>query len=187
MKRIYLVKKDPLMPPSEDNWIVMEQQEYIAFANTPEGKLRKKNFAQLDGTDVSDVMYFIESDEETVKAYRKDKDEHDYLREQEDKYKTYMLSLDSLERESDYESVNSFNKISVSDEDVVAESLMKSNIETLKTALSSLDADERMIIERLYLDEKTVSARELSKLLEIPQKTLHYRKTQIFKKIRNFF
>ena len=187
MKRIYLVKKDPLMPPSEDNWIVMEQQEYIAFANTPEGKLRKKNFAQLDGTDVSDVMYFIESDEETVKAFRKEKDEHDYLREQEDKYKTYMLSLDSLERESDYESVNAFNKISASDDDVVAEALKDMDLIKLSIALSTLDEEEIELISKLFLAAQPLSATQYGKLINESQQTVSYRKKKILEKLKSFF
>ena len=60
MKRIYLVKKDPNMPPSEDNWIYMNQYQFCRFVETPEGKQRKNNFGQINAVDQEDLLYIVE-------------------------------------------------------------------------------------------------------------------------------
>ena len=57
MKKIYMVKKNPNMPESEDNWIMMNGYEFARFMETEEGQRRKKNFAQIDACGEEDVIY----------------------------------------------------------------------------------------------------------------------------------
>ena len=186
MKRIYLVKKDPLMPPAEDNWIYMNQYEFIDFMNTPAGKRRKENFGQLDAIDEGDVIYIVECENKLAKQLRKDKNNSDYLREFEKNIT--LLSLDTPEDEAnDADDRDYLDKVFLSEEDLTKETLLKLDIEKLRIAINSLDDEEKWIIQKLFFDERTISARELSEMMNIPQKTLHYRKTQIFKKIRKNF
>lgn len=188
MKKIYLVKKDPLMPPSEDNWIYMNEYQYCRFIETPEGKKRKKNFGNITGADDGDIVYIVECGESKAKQYRREIDRHDYLREIEEKENITIISLDSpVEEGNDADERGYLDKFIISDEDLTKDTLKKLDIDMLYLAINSLDDEEKWIIQKLFFDEKTMSARELSKMMNIPQKTLHYRKTQIFKKIRTFF
>ena len=79
MKHIFLVKKNPALPGSDDNWIYMNYQQYQRFLNTPEGRERKNNFAQIDRVSRRDVLYTIEGDSDVVKKIMVEKDAHDYL------------------------------------------------------------------------------------------------------------
>lgn len=176
------------MPPSEDNWVFMNQHEYLEFLKTPEGKCRKNNFGQLDAIDEDDVIYVIECGNKDAKRIRSEKDEHDYLFEQQVTNNVCLLSLDSLfEERVDKENLSPHEKIYKSEDDVVAETLKNMDIDTLHIAIASLDDLEKMIIEKLFFDEKTVSSRELSSLLGMPVMTLHKKKMRIFKKIKKFF
>ena len=55
-----MVKKNPNMPESEDNWIMMNGYEFARFMETEEGQRRKKNFAQIDACGEEDVIYVVE-------------------------------------------------------------------------------------------------------------------------------
>ena len=186
MKRIYLVKKDPSAPSSDDNWIYMNKQEYLQFIATPEGKSRKDYFAQLDAADEDDVMYIVECENKLVaKCIRADKDAHDYLREQEMKSKIFTVSLDEMR--ANKEGLSILETLSDSDDDLLIGALKKMELETLRIALNSLDTEEKRIIDCLYFKDKVMSARALSTSLNIPQKTLHNRKMRIYEKIKKYF
>lgn len=187
MKKIYLVKKDPLMPTSEDNWIYMNQHEFIAFMNTPAGKSRKDNFGQLDGVDEDDVIYIVESEPKLATQMRKEKKRHDYLHQIEIDENICLVSLDNPTYESSEDELSLQEKYFIADDDVVRDTIKHLDCETLRFAISTLDEEERMILQSLYLDEKPVSARKLSLILNVPVMTLHKRKNRILKKIRNYF
>ena len=186
MKRICLVKKDPLMPPSDDNWIVMNYHDYLEFMKTPEGQSRKENFAQLNGVDEDDVIYIVESNTQKAKQIRAERDAHDYLTEQENLSGYLTLSMEELTANLD-DDLSAYDIIEDPSEDVVANYLRFSNIETLFRAIESLDDEEKWIINKLFLDENTCSLLELSQSLGIPYMTLSYKKSKIFRKIKKFF
>lgn len=187
MERIYLVKKDPLMPTSEDNWIYMNQHEFIAFMNTPAGQSRKENFGQLDGVDEEDVIYIVESEPKLAAQIRKDKNRHDYLRQIEIDENITLVSLETPTYETSEDELGLQEKCFIADDDVVNDAIKHMDCETLRRAISSLDEEERMILQRLYLEEKPMSARKLSSILNIPVMTLHCKKIRIFDKMRKYF
>lgn len=51
---IYLVKKNPNKPNSEDNWLMMSIAEFNEFVKTPEAKGRY--FADLGAHEYSDIV-----------------------------------------------------------------------------------------------------------------------------------
>lgn len=70
-------------------------------------------------------------------------------------------------------------------DDIVQQIHKKFLIEKLYQILSQLPSDEKFIINSLYFKDKT--ERELANLLHVSLSTLHYRKTKILKKMREFF
>lgn len=187
MERIYLVKKDPLMPQSEDNWIRMTKPEFIEFLKTPAGKLRKSNFGQINGVDENDVIYIVECDTKMARTLRSEKNKSAYQKQVHKKEKITILSFETPDEDLEIDERGYKDKLYIAEDDVVKDTLKKMDLETLRLAISTLDDEEKWIIRKLFFDEKTMSARELSEMMQIPQKTLHYRKNQIFKKIRKFF
>ena len=184
MKRIYLVKKDPLMPPAEDNWIYMNQHEFINFMNTPAGKRRKENFGQLDAIDEGDVIYIVECENKLAKQLRKDKNNSDYLRAFE-KNITF-LSLDAPENVED-DDRGYIDLLFLSEEDIVHDVLRKMDLDTLRHAISTLDESEKDLIQNLFFSPTPLSEAEYGKLINKSQQIIHHRKKRIFEKIKKFF
>ena len=73
IKTIYLVKKNPNKPNSEDNWLMMSIAEFNEFVKTPEAKGRY--FADLGSHEYSDIWYVAECDKETALKWRKELNE----------------------------------------------------------------------------------------------------------------
>ena len=86
---IYLVKKNPNKPNSEDNWLMMSIAEFNEFVKTPEAKGRY--FADLGAHEYSDIWYVAECDKETALKWRKELNRHYYL-------KRTIISQDMLVR-----------------------------------------------------------------------------------------
>ena len=187
MKKIYLVKKDPNMPPSEDNWIYMNQYQFCRFVETPEGKQRKNNFGQINAVDQEDLLYIVECGESMAKQFRKEIDEHDYLREQEEKNSIYFVPFDTLSSGDDNEAIKPYNKLIASDDDVVAETFKSMDIETLRYAISTLEKDEKELIFNLFLAEQTMSETQYGGIINESQQTISYRKKKVLEKLKSFF
>ena len=180
---IYLVKKNPNKPNSEDNWLMMSIAEFNEFIKTPEA--RGRYFADLGAHEYSDIWYVAECDKETALKWRKELNRHYYLKRMERESGLQTVSMSSLIIED--EEYNGEEIIADPDADVVAEVMLKIAFETLETALNSLSAEEYMIIHHMFLAEKTMSEREYAKLLEVPRMTLRYWKLQALEKVRKYF
>ena len=61
------------------------------------------------------------------------------------------------------------------------------DLEILRRALKYLSEEELRIIRELYLSDKPIAERELSRRMNIPVTTLNYRKKQALNKLRRFF
>lgn len=72
MKKTYLVKKDPNLPGSDDNWIIMNGYEFAMFMQTEEGKNRKNNFGRLDAASENDSAIIIECGQSIAKELQRD-------------------------------------------------------------------------------------------------------------------
>ena len=180
---IYLVKKNPNKPNSEDNWLMMSIAEFNGFVKTPEAKGRY--FADLGAHEYSDIWYVAECDKETALKWRKELNRHYYLKRMERESGHQTVSMSSLIIED--EEYNGEEIIADPDADVVAEVMQKIAFETLEKALNSLSAAEYDIIFHLYLADEPLTEREYGALKGIPQKTLNDRKIRILKKVESFF
>ena len=170
MKKIYMVKKNPNMPESEDNWIMMNGYEFARFMETEEGQRRKKNFAQIDACG-----------EERAKEWRSEKDAHDYLKECEAESGIETVSFDSVE--VDGEELSLEEVVADPGCDVVEEAFKHMSLEQLSVALDTLSDDEYYLIFSLYLRDEPYSEYELSRVSGIPRTTISYRKKQILEKL----
>lgn len=180
---IYLVKKNPNKPDSEDNWLTMSIAEFNEFIRTPEAKGRY--FADLGAHEYSDVWYIAECDKATALKGRKEFNRHYYLKRMERESGFQTVSMSSLIIGD--ELYNGEEIIADPDADVVAEVMQKIALETLETALDSLSAEEFAIIHHMYLAEETLSEREYARVLGVPRMTLRYWKMQALEKVRKYF
>ena len=183
IKTIYLVKKNPNKPNSEDNWLMMSIAEYNEFVKTPAAKGRY--FADVGGHEDSVNWYVAECDKATALKWRKELNRHYYLKRMERESGFQTVSMSSMIiNEEEY---NGEEIIADPDSDVVAEVMQKIAFETLETALDSLSAEEYEIIHNMFLAEETLSEREYAKLLGVPRMTLRYWKMQALEKVRKYF
>lgn len=179
---IYLVKKNPNIPNSSDNWIEMSIDEYNAFVKTPAAQGRY--FADIGGHEDNTTWYVVECPRETALAWRRELNRHYYLKRKEQESGIQTISMSSLIIND--EEYNGEEIIPDSDVDVVAEVMQKITFERLEYALNLLSDWEYEIVYLLYLTDKPISERNLAKKLGLPQKTLNNRKLQILSRIKIF-
>lgn len=182
MKKIYLVKKNPNMPVSEDNWITMNGYEFARFIETEEGQRRKKNFAQVDACGEEDDIYVVECSEERAKEWRSEKDAHDYLKECEEESGIETISFDGVE--VDGEELSLEEVIADPNSDFLEDLIRTMECENLMHLLVTLPLEEYVIIHHLYLSETPMSERTLARKMNLPQKTLNNRKLKIFARLK---
>ena len=183
MKKVFLVKKDPNKPADADNWIVMDMDEFRAFADTPEGSERKKNFGQLDGCDTDDVIIFAECGEETAAIWRAEKDHRDYLTAVRNLsgYRTLPLYGRDDETGEDVMRGDLLRDRSPSVEETV---ILKIMTEKLRIAITTLDREERDLVDKLMLSEYPMTEREYAELLGVSRNDVHNRKLRVIRKLR---
>lgn len=178
MANKYFVWKDPNCNGENIEWVEMEGRAFTHFMRLPENKHR--HFIRL-GNQVC-----IEADVITIEAteleYKRWRKEYDASKPSNNSRKDVLvLSLDAV--------------IPGSDGLVLADMIpAKGNIEKkiihqdqlnrLKEALQSLDANELFIIHRLFVDQ--VSIRKLAHEINLAHKTLDYRYRKILKKLQEF-
>jgi RNA polymerase sigma factor (sigma-70 family) len=137
------------------------------------------NQKQNGGIDMKDYIIIdnekITVSEEVSKAYYQMKNREEYL---EKVSKKNNLSYDQL-TEVGYSVENNMCSPETSVEDDVVNKIMSGK---LKVAIQKLSAEERMLIEELFLKETTI--RELSNILSVPKSTLHDKKNTIIKKLK---
>lgn len=184
MKKIYMVKKNPNMPESEDNWIMMNGYEFARFMETEEGQSRKKNFAQIDACGEEDDIYVVECGEERAKEWRSEKDAHDYLKECEAESGFETISFDSVDH--DGEEISLEELIADLDADVLRKVLKREEIFRLRRALKKLQDDEYELIRTMFLGEKRKSERATAKIYGVSCVAIHNRKIDVFEKIKIF-
>lgn len=182
MKRIYFVKKDPLIN-SEDNWIQMNKQEYLAFIHTPAAENRF--FAQLDACTQDDCIITVETTKEQAVQCRNEKDHHDYLTQNEINSGIQTLSYDESIKDTDAH----FSDFSLADQDqnIADQIIEKCDQKTLEKALDSLSDSEYQFIYNLFLSPKRKSEHEMAQDANASQQAINKKKRAILEKIKLFF
>ena len=185
MKKIYMVKKNPNMPESEGNWIMMNGFEFAMFMKTEDGQRRKNNFAQLDACSDDDDIYIVECGEERAKEWRSEKDAHDYLKECEAESGLETVSFNAVNFNG--EEINLDEVIADPEVDVVAEVVQKVTHEALLEALTKLSQKDYEVIYHLYLSDKPMKEEEYAEICGCTQQAINYRKKQAIKKLKKYF
>lgn len=100
---------------------------------------------------------------------------------QEEAIRVGEFSYNAFDTEN-YDGASAIADDSEALEDSVIRKMM---IEKLPEAVATLTEEEKELVYQLYFNH--ISERELSKLWNIPRKTLSYRKERILSKLKNFF
>ena len=183
LKKVYLGKKNPEMPAGRDNWTVMNSYEFYMFMQTPEGQRRRPNFGQLDGCDPSDVIIIAECGEKTAGKWRTEKDRHDYLAEAKERigYTTFSYHGSSDENGEDLAGEDLIADEDTDVEETVVIRIMK---DKLRIAIMSLDAEERHLINRMFLSDNPMTEKEYAALTGKPRSTVNSQKVRILEKLK---
>ena len=179
---IYMVKKDPTKPNSQDNWILMNLKEFNSFIQTPEAKGRY--FADIGGHEESDTWYVVECPKETAMKWRKELNRHYYLKRMERECGYQTAPYHNLEIGD--EDVNGEELISDMEDDFAAEILHKIDIENLEKALNALKDEEYEIIYDLYLRDDPLTLSYLAASADVEPSTVMRRRNNILEKIKIF-
>ena len=183
MKRIYLVKKDPGMPASEDNWTVMDRNGFFSFLETPEGQRREKEFGQLNAAGARDAVIVAECGKERAGTWRREVNRDRYLRDRGKGAGFGPLpwgALPALSGDGHAEQ-GSFRDGETDVEEAVVGKIRK---EELRRAVASLGKGERDLILRLYLSEDPVTEREYAAETGSTRGRIHERKRAALRKLR---
>lgn len=182
MKKVYLVKKDPSLPAGKENWIVMDSHGFSQFLKTPEGQKRKQDFGQMDGCDTDDYMIFAECGREAARQWRAEKDRHNYLMKLKTKmgYVNFSYHAIPTDAGSEAQGEDILKDENTNVEETVIDRLVA---EKLRTALVSLNAEERHLVDHMFLTDKPVTEEQYARLTGKSRAVVHYRKKQILKKL----
>lgn len=181
MANTYLVKKDPTLPCSDENWMVMSYKEYKKWTETPEGLSRKIVFGKILRVDERDDIIYIECDEEDKRKCQSAIDESLY-REKVKKSTGYrFVSYCVLEHDQD-----EFGEEFIPDPetDVEEEIINKIELEHLKTAIQNLSKEEKELVASMFLIEKPLTGREYAQKLGVVHGTVNYRRKIVMDKLR---
>lgn len=184
MKKIYLVKKDPQLPGSEENWIMMNSYEFAMFMKTDEGQSRRNCFAQLDACSFDDDIYIVECGLENARLWRSEKDKKDYLYEQVMKYEKgnhvdLKCPIGGVDEEITLEDT-------IIDENVNIESefMDKEQKQALWKAIETLTPEEKDLLMQLYLNTETINITDYSRRKGFSQQKASYNRDRILRKLK---
>lgn len=184
MNKLCFVKKDPSLPASNDNWIVMQYGEYCNFLNTPEGKLREPYFTELNACDYDDYIYYIECDTPQIaKDVRSDKDASDYQEKnrEESGYETLSYHAEL----TDDPDITGEEVIKDESCNVEAEALTKVIHEIVAKEVNRLPSGDRDLIQGLSRSVDRLSVAAYSRQSKLPYYLAVYKRDKLYAKLRN--
>ncbi|MBD9162403.1 MAG: sigma-70 family RNA polymerase sigma factor [Blautia wexlerae] len=181
MANTYLVKKDPTLPCSDENWMVMSYKEYKEWVETSEGMSRKIVFGKILPATENDNVIYIECDEDEQKKCKRENNKKRYSRyfENEFGHRTISYHSDTLD-----ETEFSEEFLVDTETNVEEEVISKICIEQLKVVMDLLSESEKDLINRMFLDEPPLSEREYAKMLGIVPGAVNYRKKIVLSKMK---
>ena len=132
--------------------------------------MAKEYYLYIDGQKVK-------VSEDIYKVYWREKEHEKYL-EQVDR-KNHLFLFSSLDHDGHFEE-------NIIDESVDVEKIVETQmmIETVRNAISRLNAEERDIIERLYFNDETLSS--IAKRKKVSYQAIQWRKNKSLQKLKLF-
>ena len=184
MSKIYLVKNTWETAKSSSKWIQMDGFSFYKFIKSPEASDRY--FIKLPPLlkDGNDNFITIEASKKEYRKWRSEMRHKRHLREYGTAEKKYtVISYHAIKSEDSCYGEESLPDESINIEEEI-EKLMER--EALTDTLIKLTAEERWLIDELYLFDNTKSVHKLSKECGIPRMTLNDRKKRILIKLKKF-
>ena len=182
MANTYLVKKNPALPCSDENWLIMNYSEYKEWLNTPDGVSRKIHFGKIFQVDKNDSTIYIECEEKEQKKCKRIADEQYYRKTVRKEVGYKLIPYQELTQE---ETVSGEEVIPDTEINIEEDAMKRLEIEYLRKALDCLSKDEKELLYRIYLSESPVSRREYAKQIGLSHRTVNYRVELVLKKLRN--
>lgn len=158
-------------------------QKVFEFLKSEAGKGRRFMKVNDDG-ELNKV--YVEVPRDAIKAIRKDERRKQYLSDCRNASGYVVISLYAAEMCKD-DCASGEELIADDNCDIENEVLHNMNLEKLRKALRTLSKEEMLLINALYLSDKPISERKLAEIINVPQKTINYRKRRILEKLKNFF
>ena len=182
MKTTYLVKKNVNIPGTEENWIVMNTEEFLAFKQTDEGKERAKYLFQLSKCSEDDADIYAEVDRETFAKWRVDDNHRAYLVKVNKKMGYKVMSYHEAELEQDY--VDGEAVLVDESCNVEEEVLQKLEVAELYEAIHKLSESDQELLRIFYLADKPMSLREYEAVTGIIFPTINYRRKRALQRLK---
>ena len=174
MKITYLVKKNPLEEGKEGNWIIMDVDEFNAFAATEEGMRRKGFFAQLPALYLSDeeMIYF---ETESIQ-----------IRKESQAEINHMEYLYRNKRDCEFSFISIENEWNGIPDGRFAEEEMVNAIEldNMREAITSLDPKEKKLLSEVCLSDNPKSYEAFAEENHMSIGAVYKMKERIIKKLR---
>ena len=170
MQKRYFRVKTLICKPEDMQWIEMSGREFYRFINSPEGQGHYF-------IDMGDVV--LETSKAETRKYRAEENHRYYIRSQSENWKEISIYTVADECGCSGEEV-------VADEtqDVEQEVIERMRAETVRKALSQLDAASYQLINSLYLAPQQKTEREIAQDLGLSQNAVNKRKKKILKTLK---
>jgi len=178
--------KDPSKPMSEENWAVMDYEQFARFLETDEGRRRKDRFEVLGNRDDEAGAIFAEfrSKAKALEA-RRERYHSEYLRKQETQSGILTISLDvPTQTGDDGESAPIIELIP--DENMDTEKMAYERIMTkdIPASLENLKGLELELVMSFYAGEEKMTENRYSKLTGDSRRCIHERHQSAIRKLR---
>jgi DNA-directed RNA polymerase sigma subunit (sigma70/sigma32) len=184
MKTTYLVKKNPNQPASNENWIIMDGQQFYAFKHTEEGKKRSNNFVKMC-SEHDEECIVIECDPGKAARYRAEIN--------------HSIYVDTVNKKSGYQTV-SYHLFDSEEEELCGEDMLeddsesiedmvmnKMQIDRLLDIIESMEESDRKIIYSFYYTERPMTEAAYAKENGISQQLVNYRKERAVMRLKKLY
>ncbi len=171
LRKRYFRKNERLFVPDKIEWIEMTRQEFYQFVSSPQGQGRFF-------IDMGDVV--LETDEDEARKFKAEQNHSYYILAQEKGWET--LSINTVE---DQYGCSGEEALRDETQDVEAETVIRMDIEALRTALTKLDTKSYYLIHALYMKDPRETERELAQRFGVSQNAINKRKKKILKILKS--
>ena len=181
MKTTFLVKKNPELPTSPENWIIMDGEQFHVFKNTEEGMRRSKNFIKLC-TEYDEECIVAECDYEKLKKWKAEINHAAYVQKMNQEAGYKMVSYDHFE--TDDTELNGEDLLEDYSIDTESEVMKKLEIEELLEAVEKLDEEDKDLIYHIYLTPYPAMEMEYAAQIGITKQLLLFRKRRAIERLK---
>ena len=184
MSKKYFVRNTQADVHNENKWIEMNGVQFYEFVTSSDADGRYFIKMPSLSEDGSDDFIIIEADKDEYIKWRKETRRKRHLREYGTEHKDYtIVSYHAIISDSEC-----YGEELLTDDRINVESKVEQimTCEKLTNALMTLSAEERWLMDELYLSDIQKSVHQLSKEFGIPRMTINDRKNRVLEKLKKF-